>query len=94
MGDPGGPAFEASGPAKAWHLLALLVLEVADFVGLVMEPIFRWLPILGLLYVLVPYYNQFADVSDFDDEDEEFGEGDADYNAWWIADRRKRSIIM
>ena len=53
--------------------VSFIVLEFADFLGLAMEPIFKVLPILGLLYVLVPYYNQFKEGSDFDDEDDEFG---------------------
>ena len=55
--------------------MSFIVLELADFLGLAMEPIFKVLPILGLLYVLVPYYNQFKEGPDFDDEDAEFGNG-------------------
>ena len=32
----------------------IFILEVVDFICLFFEPIFKWLPILGLLYVLVP----------------------------------------
>ena len=51
----------------------IFCLEVVDFIGLFFEPIFNWLPILGLLYVLVPYYNQIAQDedwgTDYDDDD-------------------------
>ena len=58
-----------------FYNVSFIVLELADFLGLAMEPIFKVLPILGLLYVLVPYYNQFKEGPDFDDEDAEFGNG-------------------
>jgi len=44
-----------------------------------MEPFFKWLPILGLLYVLVPYYNQLAE--DWDDESEEWNDQEVDFDA-------------
>ncbi len=53
--------------------MSFIVLEFADFLGLAMEPFFKVLPILGLLYVCVPYYNQFSEGTDFDEEDDEFG---------------------
>ncbi len=40
----------------------LFMLEVVDFICLAMQPFFKWLPLLGLLYVLVPYYNQVRTV--------------------------------
>jgi len=77
-----------------FYNVSFIVLELADFLGLAMEPIFKVLPILGLLYVLVPYYNQFKEGPDFDDEDAEFGESGDDFDAWTLEDRRKRSIFM
>ena len=62
-------------PQNIFYNVSFIVLELADFLGLAMEPIFKVLPILGLLYVLVPYYNQFKEGPDFDDEDAEFGNG-------------------
>lgn len=49
---------ESSTLEKSLGFVAICVLELSTFIGLVMEPFFKWLPILGLLYVLVPYYNQ------------------------------------
>ena len=43
---------------RVLHGFTLFLLEAVDFLQLSMEPFFKWLPILGLLYVLVPYYNQ------------------------------------
>ena len=60
-------------PQNIFYNVSFIVLEFADFLGLAMEPFFKVLPILGLLYVLVPYYNQFKEGSDFDEEDDEFG---------------------
>ena len=58
--------------------LAIIVLEIADFVCMVMEPFFKWLPLLGLLYVLVPYYNQVAE--DYDEEEDEWNDEEIDYS--------------
>lgn len=58
----------------SWYVGCLIFcLEVVDFVALIFEPIFKWLPILGLLYVLVPYYNQIAEDEDWgvDDDDDD-----------------------
>ena len=35
-----------------------IFLQICDFIQMLMQPFFAWLPFLGLLYVLVPYYNQ------------------------------------
>ena len=49
---------------------------------MVMEPYFHWLPLLGLLYVLVPYYNQFEEDDNVWDDDDDDREESFDYNAW------------
>jgi len=77
-----------------FYNVSFIILEFADFLGLAMEPFFKVLPILGLLYVLVPYYNQFKEGADFEEEDDEFGESGDDFDAWTLEDRRKRSILM
>ncbi|TRY80904.1 hypothetical protein TCAL_14502 [Tigriopus californicus] len=52
------------------NFTTIFLLELVDFIWLVMEPYFKWLPLLGLLYVLVPYYNQFAEDEDCEEGDE------------------------
>ena len=53
----------------------IVMLEVVDFVCMVTEPFFKWLPIMGMLYVLVPYYNQFSNEDSMQEEEEEQEEG-------------------
>ena len=79
---PGSNAFW-----KVFNGVFIVCLELVDFLWLVMEPYFKWLPILGLLYVLIPYYNQFVEEDDFDDDDDD---GGFDPNAWDFNDDMKR----
>ena len=70
-------------------------MQIVSFLWMVMEPYFHWLPLLGLLYVLVPYYNLIDYDGDHDfDGDEDFDDEDVndafDYNSWdWDDDRRR-----
>jgi hypothetical protein len=60
-----------AGTAETWLLnAALFALELADAVCLAVEPFFKWLPVFGMLYVLVPYYNQLSGDGDAEDEDD------------------------